>query len=84
MKNQHATPGPASAIDLSQTPYLTVDLFNKKHPAFPVGTLRHYLFYRETNGLVAAGAVFKSGRKILIKESAFFNWMESGNPEKIA
>lgn len=58
--------------------YLTVDLFNKKHPAFPVGTLRHYIFYKDSNGLQDAGAIFKMGRKVLIKESAFFSWIESG------
>jgi len=58
--------------------YLTVELFNKKHPAFPVGTLRHYIFYKDSNGLHDAGAIFKMGRKVLIKERAFFDWIESG------
>ncbi|PKD39573.1 hypothetical protein CWO84_14810 [Methylomonas sp. Kb3] len=66
------------ATDVATTPYLTVELFNKKHPAFPIGTLRHHIFYQETNGLQAAGAIYKMGRKVLIKESAFFAWLESG------
>lgn len=72
MTDTHTTP------DGATTPYLTVELFNKKHPAFPVGTLRHYIFYKDTNGLQAAGAIFKMGRKVLIKEAAFFEWLESG------
>ncbi|MBD9356812.1 hypothetical protein [Methylomonas albis] len=67
-----------SSNEKIESPYLTVELFNKKHPAFPVGTLRHYIFYQESNGLKKAGAIFKMGRKVLIKESAFFDWLESG------
>ncbi|WP_367155627.1 hypothetical protein [Methylomonas sp. HYX-M1] len=72
MASTHTTP------NCDNTLYLTVELFNKKHPAFPVGTLRHYIFYKESNGLQKAGAIFKMGRKVLIKESAFFEWIESG------
>ncbi|MDD2723874.1 MAG: hypothetical protein PHH59_07620 [Methylovulum sp.] len=59
--------------------YSTVQQFAKRHPAFTVGGLRHQIFFEETNGLAASGAIVRSGRKILIKESAYFAWLEAQN-----
>lgn len=71
-------------IENNAASYLSVELFNKKHPAFPIGTIRHLIFNKESNGLQEAGAIFKMGRRVLIKESAFFAWLESGAAEKAA
>ncbi len=59
--------------------YLTVQQFSKKHPAFPVGTLRHQIFNEETNGLKKSGAIIRNGRRVLINEPKYFAWLESQN-----
>jgi hypothetical protein len=57
---------------------LTVKQFAEKHPAFSEGSLRHHIFHEETNGLSAA--LVRIGRKVLIKEAAFFDWIASLQP----
>ena len=59
------------------TRLLTLKQFSEAHPAFSVGSLRHFLFYRETNGLEVA--VRRVGRRLLLLESAFFAWIEATN-----
>jgi len=54
---------------------LTVKQFAEKHPAFSQGSLRYHIFHEHTNGLEAA--LVRIGRKVLIKESAFFDWVAS-------
>ncbi|WP_020484506.1 hypothetical protein [Methylomonas sp. MK1] len=72
--NQHQT-------DTAQTArqYLTVQQFTDKHPAFPIGTLRHQIFYENTNGLKKSGAILRNGRRVLIREDKYFDWLESQN-----
>ena len=53
----------------------TVKQFASKHPAFSEASLRYHIFHEETNGLKSV--LVRVGRKILIKEDAFFNWVES-------
>lgn len=60
------------------SPLITVTQFCARHPAFPIGGMRHYLFYRNENGLAASGAVVQLGRKILIDEARFFEWAREG------
>jgi len=55
---------------------LTVNQFSEKHPAFPHGGLRHRIFHAETNGLKASGALIRNGRRILIDEEKFFDWLK--------
>jgi hypothetical protein len=54
---------------------LTVKQFAEHHPAFSEASLRYHIFHEETNGL--SSALVRVGRKILIKEDAFFDWIES-------
>ena len=56
---------------------LTVKQFNQKHPAFPIGGLRHQIFHESQNGMKAAGAVLRNGRRVLIDEERFFEWLRS-------
>ena len=56
---------------------LTVRQFSEAHPAFTVGSLRHFLFFRESNGLDVA--VRRVGRKLLLSERDFFAWIEATN-----
>jgi len=62
---------------MSTPTYLTVKQFSEKHPAFPEGGLRYRIFHAETNGLEASGAIVRNGRRVLIHEERFFDWLES-------
>ncbi len=59
--------------------YLTVQQFTVKHTAFNTGGLRSLIFNENTNGLAKSGAIVRIGRKVLIREDLFFNWVESQN-----
>jgi len=54
---------------------LTVTQFSQKHPAFPIGGLRYRIFNENQNGLANSGAIIRNGRKVLIDEAKFFNWV---------
>ena len=54
---------------------LTVKQFSEKHSAFTEGSLRHLIFFSETNGF--SDVIVRIGRRILIDESRFFTWVES-------
>lgn len=64
---------------------LTVRQFAQQHPAFPEGGLRHQIFHADSNGLNQSGALIRNGRRILIHEERFFEWLErrSQNSETI-
>ena len=55
----------------------TVQQFCQEHAAFTIGGLRWLLFHRETNGLNKA--VVKIGRRVLIDEDKFFEWVMQQN-----
>lgn len=67
--------------------YLTVTQFSQRNPAFTEYALRNLIFKaddREStkgkihgNGLIQAGAIARIGRKVLIVESRFFDWIEA-------
>ncbi len=57
--------------------YSTVNQFVERHKAFTLGGMRQQIFYEDTNGLKEAGAIVRNGRKVLIKESAYFAWLEA-------
>ena len=59
--------------------YLTVNQFCEKHKAFKLGGVRGQLFNADKNGLNKSGAVIRSGRKILINEPKWFEWLEAQN-----
>ena len=59
--------------------YLTVNQFVARHPAFTHGGLRNQIFNEDKNGLKQSGAIIRNGRKVLIKESAYFSWLENQN-----
>ena len=77
-----------AAYPASLTPppvLLTVRQFAEKHPAFQQGSLRNLIFLAESrntskgkiegNGL--AVALVRIGRKVLIDEAKFFNWIDA-------
>ena len=57
---------------------LTVKQFSAKHEAFPVGGLRFRIFHAKQNGLDAAGVLVRNGRRVLINEERFFDWLTGG------
>lgn len=59
----------------------TVKQFHERHPAFPEGGLRHRIFHAENNGLAESGAIVRNGRRVLIYEERFFDWLVGGGSE---
>lgn len=53
-----------------QTRLIPLTDWNQYHTWPPQGGLRHLMFHRESNGF--AQAFVKCGRRVLIKEKAFF------------
>jgi len=62
--------------------YLTVNQFCAKHRAFTPGGIRSMIFYigekAEKDGVIS-----RFGRRILINESAFLEWVAAGNAKVI-
>ena len=58
------------------TPTLTApNRFSEKYPDFPIGGIRHLIFHEKTNGLAKCGVIVRIGRKVLIDEAKFFDWV---------
>jgi len=60
---------------------LTVKQFSQKYVAFPEGGLRWRIFHAKKNGLALSGALVHNGRRILIDEERFFNWIRREGKE---
>lgn len=58
---------------MTATRYITVPDWNKHHEWPPLGGLRNLIFHKDTNGF--AKAVKKVGKRVLIDEAAFFEWV---------
>ncbi len=64
---------------------LTVRQFSDKHPAFPQGSLRNFIFLAEnrktSRGVIKGNgldvALVRIGRKLLIDEAKFFQWIDA-------
>ena len=78
MNTQQAQPAQIEAIQ-SAWIYSTVQQFVERHPAFTLGGMRAQIFNENINGLKEAGAILRNGRRVLIKESAYFAWLENQN-----
>ena len=57
--------------------YSTVKEFCEPHDAFTNGGVRSRIFNETTKGLKASGAIVRLGRKVLINEQTFFQWIEN-------
>jgi hypothetical protein len=85
--NSFATTGGSSLPPTQKSSYLTVSQFSEANPAFTESAIRNLIFKaeerqssRETipgNGLIESGAIVRLGRKVLINETRFFEWLES-------
>ena len=54
----------------------TIKQFCNKYPAFTEGGIRDRIFHAETNGLKKIGAILRNGRRVLIHEERFFEWLQ--------
>lgn len=63
---------------------LTVAQMAARHPAFSQASLRHWIFHAESNGLAKSCALIRLGRKILIDEAAFIEWVRSHSAGAVA
>ncbi|MFL2915357.1 MAG: hypothetical protein ACJZ45_02870 [Nitrospinia bacterium] len=62
---------------------LTVSQFCIKHVFITQGGLRFQIFNAGNNGLASSGAIVRMGRKVLIDESRYFEWVESLREKKV-
>ena len=53
---------------------LTIKLLTQKHPAFTEGSIRHLVFYENTNGFNMC--VRRIGRRVYILEDKFLEFIE--------
>ena len=66
---------------------LTVKEFSQRQPAFTEGSLRWHIFNASTrqtsrgiipgNGLIEAGAIKRIGRKVVLDEEKFLEWIDA-------
>jgi len=54
---------------------LTVKQFIEKHQAFCNGGVRQQIFKAEENGMNEAGCLVRVGRRVLIDEEKYFDWI---------
>ena len=54
--------------------------WQKYHVWPPVGGLRHLIFHEKTNGF--SKCIRRIGRRLLIDERKFFEWIEERNSKK--
>ncbi len=67
-------------IRSSQTRLIPVPRWSDHHDWPPIGGLRHLIFYSQSNGF--ARCIRRVGRRVLIDEAAFFEWVEAINSER--
>ena len=68
---------------------VTVEQFSERNPAFTPPAVRNLIFKAESrqaskgeipgNGLLEVGAILRIGRKVLIDEDRFFDWVRRQN-----
>lgn len=68
----------------------TVNQFAEKHQAFTAAALRNLIFKAEPrqssngeipgNGMIECGAIVRLGRKVMIDEDKFFEWLHKQQP----
>jgi hypothetical protein len=67
----------AKPLEPLTTRLIPVTQWNDYHSWPPQGGLRHLIFYAKTNGFDKV--VRKVGRRVLIDEAAFFEWVKTQN-----
>ena len=62
---------------LTTTHLIPVTKWNEHHDWPPIGGLRHLIFNANTNGFDKV--IKRCGRRVLIDEAAFFQWVDEQN-----
>ena len=55
--------------------FKTVKQFSQDNPAFSEAGIRWQIFNENTNGLKESGVIVRMGRKVLIDEDKFYDWL---------
>jgi hypothetical protein len=66
------------ATQETQTKF-TVKQYAAKEPAFTESSLRAFIFNADKNGLTKHKAIIRVGRKVLVDDLKFQEWIESQN-----
>jgi len=61
---------------------IPVTQWNRHHPWPPIGGLRYLIFHEDSNGF--SHCIRRVGRKVLIDEARFFEWVDSCNKGRTA
>ena len=61
----------------SQRRFIPLTEWPKHHSWPPIGGLRHLVFYADENGFDKV--IRRAGRRVLIDEQAFFQWLDEQN-----
>lgn len=64
-------------LDSPRTRFIPAPAWPDYHPWPKIGGLRNLIFNRGTNGLDKFGVIKKVGKRVLIDEAAFFEWVSS-------
>lgn len=59
------------------TTVLSVRQLSDKHPGFSEPSLRWIIHNAHENGLQKSGALLRNGRRVLIDEAKFLEWLKS-------
>jgi hypothetical protein len=70
----------ASDTNKKENILIPVTKWNNYHDWPTVGGLRHLIFFEKTNGF--SHCIRRIGRRVLIDEKAFFEWVKRTNPQK--
>lgn len=62
--------------------FVNVQQLVQRQPAFTVGGVRAWIFNEETNGLKESGAIIRIGKKLVIDEAKFIEWIQGGAATK--
>jgi len=63
---------------------ITVVEFSRRHSAFTEQSLRWLIFRSAENGLAKSGAIIRLGRRVLIDEEKFFEYLRSQSSQRAA
>lgn len=64
------------------TTLLNVPQLVQRQPALTVGGVRGWIFNEEKNGLKDSGAIIRIGKKLMIDEGKFIEWIKSAGGAK--
>jgi hypothetical protein len=73
-----------TTFQASQRSLLNVNQFTERHPAFTVGALRWMIFNAQSNDFQKSGALIRLGKRVLIDEEKFFQWVDGQQQRRSA